>query len=78
MKNGQIVRIRPSSPVAVQYQLQPETECVVLCHYEVLSRGAASAMRMDIQVAEGRVIWGVPADAFEEVVESDQTPDLKN
>lgn len=67
MKTGQTVRIRPTSPVAGQYQIQPEARGVVLCQYEVLSRGASAATRLDVRLPGGRVIWGVPADAFEEI-----------
>jgi len=67
MRTGQHVRVRPTSPLASQFKLQPDAEGVVLCQYQVLARGPKCPERIDVRLAEGRVIWGVPADAFEAV-----------
>jgi hypothetical protein len=67
MRIGQHVRVRHASPLAIQYRIQPDAQGVVLCQYQVLARGAKSPQRLDIRLTEGRVIWGVPADAFEAI-----------
>ena len=69
MRNGQHVRIRPTSRFAGQFQLGPDAEGIVLCQYEVLSRGPTAPKKIDVRFPEGRTFWGVPAEAFEEIGE---------
>ncbi len=70
MKTGQFVRIRPTSPLARQFRFDADAQGVVLCQYKVLAKGPSCPERLDVQLPNGRVAWGVPADAFEAIDET--------
>ncbi len=67
MKTGQLVRIKSASPLAGRFQLTPKDSGTVLCQYKLLAPSCSSRERMDVRLPGGRVVWGVPADAFEPV-----------
>ena len=67
MKAGQTVRVKPASPLASEWNLQPDAEGMVLCRYQMLSGCSGSIERIDVRFPENRTIWGAAAREFLEV-----------
>lgn len=76
MKSGQIVRFKPSSPLAKQWGLDEGSSGEVICSYQGKSGYSDTGDRIDVRFQEDTVIWAAPAAEFEMITDnSNDTPD---
>lgn len=73
MMNGQIVRVRSTSPLTHALDIAPETLGFIVCCYRQ-RKASGHAERVDVRLADNRMVWGVAADQFEPVDASDLQP----
>ncbi len=67
MKVGQRVRFKPTSRLAQNRNIPPEAQGTVTCSYRMPLGNRAAVERLDVRFAPDEVIWGGPAEEFEEV-----------
>lgn len=65
----QRIRLRPSSPLAREWNLPPDAEGTVICRYRILARRSLDADRLDVRFGPRLVVWGAPAVEFEAIDE---------
>jgi len=73
VKVGQTVRVRPRSPVALDWEIPAQAQGTVTCTYRLLREGAIAPERVDVRFSPNRVVWGARESEFE-VIEDGQTP----
>ncbi len=66
----QRIRLRPSSPLAREWNLPPDAEGTVICRYRILARRSRDADRLDVRFGPRMVVWGAPAVEFEAIADS--------
>lgn len=71
MKTGQRVRLRSASPIARRDHTAAEAIGTVLCSYKARTR-TSFPERVDVRFSAETVMWGVAANEFELVEESQQ------
>jgi hypothetical protein len=64
---GQRMRLRRSSRLAREWNIPPEAEGTLICHYRTLARGFATPDRLDVRFSPRLVVWGAPAVEFETI-----------
>ncbi len=64
MNSGQIVRIKPASPIAVDAGITGDAAGEVLCSYYRTTGPEGEIERLDVRFDDGLVLWGVPASEF--------------
>ena len=69
MGNEQRVRVKPASHVARDWDIQPDASGTVICRYRALISFFSIPDRIDVHFAPDKMIWGKPADEFEEIDE---------
>jgi hypothetical protein len=63
----QRIRLRPSSPLAREWNIPPDAEGTVICRYRILARRSLDADRLDVRFGPRTVVWGAPAVEFEAI-----------
>jgi hypothetical protein len=69
MTTEQRIRLRPSSPLAREWNIPPDAEGTVICRYRILAQRSRDADRLDVRFGPRMVVWGAPAVEFEAVDE---------
>jgi len=69
MTTQQRIRLRPSSPLAREWNIPPDAEGTVICRYRILARRSRDADRLDVRFGPRTVVWGAPAVEFETIAD---------
>jgi len=69
MTTEQRIRLRPSSPLAREWNIPPDAEGTVICRYRILARPSLDADRLDVRFGPRMIVWGAPAVEFEAVAD---------
>jgi hypothetical protein len=70
MRTGQLVRVRPASPVARDWKIPPEMLGTIICSYQIVARDCPHLERLDVRFEPGIMVWGRPADDFEVIADA--------
>jgi hypothetical protein len=70
MKTGQIVRIKPASPIAIAWGIHTDAAGEVLCTYQSGAGKRTCGDMVDVRFASNVTIWGAPAGEFETLTEA--------
>ena len=65
----QRIRLRPSSPLAREWNIPPDAEGTVICRYRILARRSLDADGLDVRFGPRMVVWAVPAVEFEAIAD---------
>ena len=69
MMTGQKVRVKPSSPIARDWQLPPDHAGTVICSYSLLTKRGGGREWLDVQIRRGLIVWASAAENYELIVE---------
>jgi hypothetical protein len=69
MRKGQRIRLRRSSPAALEWGVPASAEGTVLCEYRLFRDCTGACERVDVYFSSKIIIWGAPAREFEPISE---------
>jgi hypothetical protein len=64
---GQRIRLKRASRLAREWDIPPEAEGTLICHYQSLARDFVAPDRFDVRFSPRLVVWGAPAIEFEPI-----------
>ncbi len=65
MKTGQMVRVKPASPIAKEWGIEQDARGEVLCTYQSNAGPQNYSDKVDVRFGADTTIWGAPAGEFE-------------